>query len=183
MTQTIIPNYVAGTWSLDPAHTEIGFVVRHMMVSKVRGRFEKYNATIVTAPNPTESYVEVEVDLSSITTGNDQRDAHLRSSDFFDVETSPAMTFRSTAIRPNGEDFLVDGDLTIRGVTRPITLNVEVGGFGPDAYGGIRSGFSATAEINRRDFGVNWNAAIEGGGVVVSDKVTITIEAEAVLDR
>jgi len=183
MTQTIIPNYVAGTWSLDPAHTEIGFVVRHMMVSKVRGRFEKYNATIVTAPNPTESYVEVEVDLSSITTGNDQRDAHLRSSDFFDVETSPAMTFRSTAIRPNGEDFLIDGDLTIRGVTRPITLNVEVGGFGPDAYGGIRSGFSATAEINRRDFGVNWNAAIEGGGVVVSDKVTITIEAEAVLDR
>ena len=183
MTQTIIPNYVAGTWSLDPAHTEIGFVVRHMMVSKVRGRFEKYNATIVTAPNPTESYVEVEVDLSSITTGNDQRDAHLRSSDFFDVETSPAMTFRSTAVRPNGEDFLVDGDLTIRGVTRPITLNVEVGGFGPDAYGGIRSGFSATAEINRRDFGVNWNAAIEGGGVVVSDKVIITIEAEAVLDR
>jgi polyisoprenoid-binding protein YceI len=174
---------VAGTWSLDPAHTEIGFVVRHMMVSKVRGRFEKHNATIVTASNPTESYVEVEVDLSSITTGNDQRDAHLRSSDFFDVETSPAMTFRSTAIRPNGEDFLVDGDLTIRGVTRPITLKVEVGGFGPDAYGGIRSGFSATAEINRRDFGVNWNAAIEGGGVVVSDKVTITIEAEAVLDR
>ena len=183
MTQTIIPNYVAGTWSLDPAHTEIGFVVRHMMVSKVRGRFEKYNATIVTAPNPTESHVEVEVDLSSITTGNDQRDAHLRSSDFFDVETSPAMTFRSTAVRPDGEDFLVDGDLTIRGVTRPITLTVEVGGFGPDAYGGIRSGFSATAEINRRDFGVNWNAAIEGGGVVVSDKVTITIEAEAVLDR
>jgi len=183
MTQTIIPNYVAGTWSLDPAHTEIGFVVRHMMVSKVRGHFEKYNATIVTAPNPTESHVEVEVDLSSITTGNDQRDAHLRSSDFFDVETSPAMTFRSTAVRPDGEDFLVDGDLTIRGVTRPITLTVEVGGFGPDAYGGIRSGFSATAEINRRDFGVNWNAAIEGGGVVVSDKVTITIEAEAVLDR
>ena len=183
MTQTIIPNYVAGTWSLDPAHTEIGFIVRHMMVSKVRGRFEKYNATIVSAPNPTESYVEVEVDLSSITTGNDQRDAHLRSSDFFDVETSPAMTFRSSAIRPDGEDFLVDGDLSIRGVTRPITLKVEVGGFGPDAYGGIRSGFSATAEINRRDFGVNWNAAIEGGGVVVSDKVTITIEAEAVLDR
>ena len=183
MTQTIIPNYVAGTWSLDPAHTEIGFVVRHMMVSKVRGRFEKYNATIVTAPNPTDSYAEVEVDLSSITTGNDQRDAHLRSSDFFDVESSPTMTFRSTAVRPNGEDYLVDGDLTIRGVTRPITLKVEVGGFGPDAYGGVRSGFSATAEINRRDFGVNWNAAIEGGGVVVSDKVPVTIEAEAVLDR
>jgi polyisoprenoid-binding protein YceI len=183
MTAPSIPHYVAGRWSLDPAHTEIGFVVRHMMVSKVRGHFEKYDATIVTAPNPTDSYVEVEVDLSSIITGNDQRDAHLRSSDFFDVETGPTMTFTSTAIRADGEDFLVDGDLTIRGVTRPITLKVEIGGFGPDPYGGVRSGFSATAEINRRDFGVNWNAAIEGGGVVVSDKVTINIEAEAVLDR
>jgi polyisoprenoid-binding protein YceI len=182
MTSTSIPNYVAGTWSLDPAHTNIGFVVRHLMVSKVRGHFEKYNATIVTAPNPADSHAEVEVDLSSIVTGNDQRDGHLRSSDFFDVETSPTMTFRSTGIRADGEDFLVDGDLTIRGVTKPITLKVEIGGFGPDNYGGTRSGFSATAEINRHDFGVSWNAAIEGGGVVVSDKVTINIEAEAILD-
>jgi polyisoprenoid-binding protein YceI len=182
MTSTSIPNYVAGTWSLDPAHTNIGFVVRHLMVSKVRGHFEKYNATIVTASNPTDSHAEVEVDLSSIVTGNDQRDGHLRSSDFFDVETSPTMTFRSTGIHPAGEDFLVDGDLTIRGVTKPITLKVEVGGFGPDNYGGTRCGFSATAEINRHDFGVSWNAAIEGGGVVVSDKVTINIEAEAILD-
>jgi polyisoprenoid-binding protein YceI len=182
MTATKVPNYVAGTWSLDPAHTEIGFTVRHMMVSKVRGHFEKYHATIVTAPNPSESHVEVEVDLSSITTGNDQRDAHLRSSDFFDVETSPTMSFQSTRIRSLGEDYLLDGNLTIRDVTRPLTLKVEVGGFGPDPYGGTRAGFSATGEINRREFGVNWNAAIEGGGVVVSDKVTITIEAEAVLD-
>lgn len=183
MTQTAIPNYVAGTWTLDLAHTQIGFVVRHMMVSKVRGHFEKFSGTITTAANPVDSTAEVEVDLSTITTGNDQRDGHLRSSDFFDVDNHPRMTFRSIGIRSDGEDFLVDGDLTIRGVTRPITLKVEVGGFGPDNYGGTRCGFSATAEINRRDYGVNWNAAIEGGGVVVSDKVTITIEAEAVLDK
>jgi polyisoprenoid-binding protein YceI len=182
MSETSIPNYVAGTWSVDPAHTEIGFVVRHMMVSKVRGHFEKYTATITTAPDPADSTAEVEVDLSSITTGNEQRDNHLRSSDFFDVATSPTMTFRSTGIKPDGDDFLLDGDLTIRGITRPLTLKVEVGGFGPDNYGGTRCGFSATGEINRRDFGVNWNAAIEGGGVVVSEKVTITIEAEAVLN-
>jgi polyisoprenoid-binding protein YceI len=183
MTQTAIPNYVAGTWSLDPVHTQIGFVVRHMMVSKVRGHFETYTGTITTADQPTDSSAEVEVDLSSITTGNDQRDGHLRSSDFFDVDNHPKMTFRSTGITTDGEDFLVDGDLTIRGVTRPITLKVELGGFGPDNYGGTRCGFSATTEINRRDFGVNWNAAIEGGGVVVSDKVTINIEAEAILDK
>jgi polyisoprenoid-binding protein YceI len=178
-----IPGYVAGTWSLDPVHTEIGFVARHMMVSKVRGHFEKYTASITTTPNPLESHAEAEIDLSSITTGNDQRDGHLRSSDFFDVETSPKMTFRSTGIRPDGEDFLVDGELTIRGITKPITLKVEIGGFSPDPYGGTRAGFSATTEINRRDFGVNWNAAIEGGGVVVGDKVVINIEAEAVLDQ
>jgi polyisoprenoid-binding protein YceI len=178
-----IPGYVAGTWTLDPAHSEIGFVVRHMMVSKVRGKFDKYTGSITTAPNPLDSHAEAEIDMSSINTGIEQRDNHLRSSDFFDIETQPKMTFRSTGIRPDGDDFLVDGDLTIRGVTKPITLKVEVGGFGPDPYGGTRAGFSATTEINRRDFGVNWNAAIEGGGVVVADKLTINIEAEAVLQK
>jgi polyisoprenoid-binding protein YceI len=181
-TAITIPAYVAGTWTIDPTHTEIGFVARHMMVSKVRGRFDNYTASLTTAQNPLDSHAEAEIDLSSITTGNDQRDDHLRSSDFFDVETSPKMTFRSTAIRPDGDNFLVDGELTIREVTKPITLTVELGGFGPDAYGGTRAGFTATTVINRRDFGVNWNAAIEGGGVVVSDKITIHIEAEAVLD-
>jgi polyisoprenoid-binding protein YceI len=178
-----IPGYLTGTWSLDQAHTEIGFVARHLMVSKVRGQFEKYTASITTAENPLDSHAEAEIDLSSITTGNDQRDNHLRSSDFFDVETSPKMTFRSTGIRPNGDDFLVDGELTIRGVTKPITLDVEIGGFGADPWGGTRVGLSATAVINRHDFGVSWNAAIEGGGVVVGDKITINIEAEAVLDN
>jgi polyisoprenoid-binding protein YceI len=183
MTTVSIPGYLAGTWNLDPAHTEIGFAARHMMVSKVRGKFEKYTGTITTAANPLESHAEAEIDLSSITTGNDQRDGHLRGSDFFDVDTHPSMTFRSTGVRPDGDDFQVDGELTIRGITKPITLKVELGGFGPDPYGGVRAGFTAQAVINRSDFGVNWNAAIEGGGVVISDKITIHIEAEAVLEN
>ena len=183
MTTVSIPGYLAGTWNLDPTHTEIGFVARHMMVSKVRGKFEKYTGSITTATNPLDSHAEAEIDLSSITTGNDQRDGHLRSSDFFDVDAHPKMTFRSTGVRPDGEDFLVDGELTIREITKPVTLKVELGGFGPDPYGGTRAGFTATAVINRSDFGVSWNAAIEGGGVVVGDKVTIHIEAEAVLEN
>ncbi len=182
-TDVSIPGYVAGTWNLDQAHSEVGFVARHLMVSKVRGKFEKYTATITTAANPLDSRVEAEIDLSSITTGNDQRDGHLRSSDFFDVDTHPTMTFRSTGVRADGEDYLIDGDLTIRDITKPVTLKVELGGFGPDPYGGTRAGFSATTDINRSDFGISWNAALEGGGVVISDKITIHIEAEAVLEN
>jgi polyisoprenoid-binding protein YceI len=182
-TELRIPGYVAGSWKIDPVHTEIGFSVRHMMVSKVRGKFTSYTAGLTTSHNPLESHAEAEIDLSSITTGIEQRDNHLRSSDFFDVETSPKMTFVSTGIRPNGDDFLVDGELTIRGITKPITLTVEIGGFGPDPYGGYRAGFSARTEINRRDWGVNWNSAIEGGGVVVSDKVTLLLEVEAILQK
>ncbi|WP_347354956.1 YceI family protein [Intrasporangium sp.] len=182
MTSTIA-GYRAGVWRLDPAHSEIGFVARHMMVSKVRGRFTGYTATITTAENLTDSHVEVQVDLSSITTGIEARDNHLRSSDFFNVATSPTMTFRSTAIRPDGDDWAMDGELSIRGVTRPVTLAVEIGGFTPDPAGGTRAGFSAAGQINRHDFGVNWNAALEGGGVVVGDKVAIAIEAEAILDE
>lgn len=183
MTTTAIPNYVVGTWAIDPVHTEIGFVARHLMVTKVRGKFEKYTATIVTAENPLDSHFEVEVDLSSITTGNDMRDGHLRSADFFDAENSPKMTFRSTAIRPAGDDYEVDGELTIRGVTKPVTLKAELGGFGPGMQGETRLGISLTGVINRHDFGVSWNTVLEGGGVAVSDKVTIAIEAEAILDQ
>jgi polyisoprenoid-binding protein YceI len=183
MTAVAIPGYVTGTWTLDPAHTEIGFSVRHMMVSKVRGRFDKFSGTITTATNPLESHAEAEIDLASIDTGNDQRDAHLRSNDFFDTDTHTKMTFRSTGISPHGDDFVVDGELTIRGITKRVTLNVELGGISPDPWGGTRLGLTATGVINRHDFGVNWNAAVEGGGVVVGDKVTITIEAEATLDQ
>jgi polyisoprenoid-binding protein YceI len=181
MTTTTVPGYRVGTWVIDPVHSELGFTVRHMMVSKVRGKFERFEGRIVTAENPLESSATATADMSSITTGNDQRDAHLRSEDFFAADTHPQLSYRSTAIRPHGDHFLVDGELTIRGITRPITLTVEVNGFGPDPYGGTRAGFSARGELNRRDFGVSWNAAIEGGGVVVSDTVQLTIEVEAVL--
>jgi polyisoprenoid-binding protein YceI len=185
MTETAveIPGYVAGTWTVDPVHSEVSFVVRHMMVSKVRGRFDTFEGHVTTAPGPLQSSVTATVDLTSINTGTQQRDDHIRSADFFDVENHPTMTFRSTGIRPDGDDFLLDGELSIRGVTRPVTFRLEVNGFGPDAYGGTRAGFSATGEINRNDFGVSYNGPIPGGGVAVSEKVTITLEIEAVLDK
>jgi polyisoprenoid-binding protein YceI len=178
-----IPGYVAGTWAIDPVHSEVSFVVRHMMVSKVRGRFDTFEGTIVTAEDPLASSVTASVDLSSINTGQEQRDAHIRSADFFEVEKHTHMTFASTGIRVDGDHFLLDGDLTLKGVTKPVTFKLEVNGFGPDAYGGSRAGFSATTEINRHDFGVSFNGPIPGvpGGVAVSDKVTITLEAEGVL--
>ena len=178
---TVIPGYSAGTWTIDPVHSEVGFSVRHMMVSKVRGRFTKFSGELVTAENPLASSVTAEIDLASIETGADQRDAHLRSPDFFDTENHPLMTYRSTGIRADGDDYIVDGELTLKGVTRNVPLALELNGFGPDAYGGTRAGFTATAEINRQDFGVSWNAAMEAGGVVVSDKVAIHLEIEAVL--
>jgi polyisoprenoid-binding protein YceI len=178
-----IPGYVAGTWAIDPVHSEVSFTVRHMMVSKVRGRFDKFEGTIVTAEDPLESTVTATVDVSSINTGQEQRDAHIRSADFFEAQTHPTMTFTTTGVRADGADFLLDGDLTIRGVTKPVTFKLEVSGFGPDAYGGTRAGFSATTEINRHEFGVSFNGPIPGvpGGVAVSDKVTINLEAEGVL--
>jgi polyisoprenoid-binding protein YceI len=180
-TLTVIPGYTAGTWTIDPVHSEVGFTVRHMMVSKVRGRFTAFSGEIVTGADPLESSVSAEIALHSIVTGQEQRDAHIRSADFFDVENHPTMTYRSTGLRQGGDGYIVDGQLTLKGVTKDIPLALELNGFGPDAYGGTRAGFTATAEINRRDFGVNWNGAIEGGGVVVSDKVTIQLEIEAVL--
>jgi polyisoprenoid-binding protein YceI len=178
-----IPGYVVGTWAIDPVHSEVSFTVRHMMVSKVRGRFDTFEGTIVTAEDPLASVVTASVELSSINTGQEQRDAHIRSADFFEVEKHTHMTFVSTGIRPDGSDFLLDGDLTLKGVTKPVTFKLEISGFGPDAYGGTRAGFSASTEINRTDFGVNFNGPIPGvpGGVAVSEKVTITLEIEGVL--
>jgi polyisoprenoid-binding protein YceI len=178
---TDIPGYTPGTWTIDPVHSEVGFTVRHMMVSKVRGKFTSFSGEIVTGTDPQDSSVTADIELSSITTGNEQRDGHIRSADFFEVEKYPVMSYRSTGIRRQGSDYVLDGKLTLKGVTRDVPLTLELNGFGPDAYGGTRAGFSATAEISRGDFGVNWNAAIEGGGVVVSDKVTIQLEIEAVL--
>ncbi|HEX6452820.1 MAG TPA: YceI family protein, partial [Trebonia sp.] len=134
---TEIPGYVAGTWDIDAVHSEVAFTVRHMMVSKVRGRFDKFEGKIVTGEKPEDSTVTASVDLSSINTNQEQRDAHIRSADFFEVETYPTMTFASTGIRNvGGDEFLLDGNLTIKGVTRPVTFEAELNGIGPDAYGG-----------------------------------------------
>jgi polyisoprenoid-binding protein YceI len=184
MTATVletIPGYLAGTWAIDPVHSDVGFTVRHMMVSKVRGRFGRFEGQLVTGEDRLDSSVTASIDLTSIDTNNPQRDAHIRSADFFDVENYPTMTYRSTGVRYDDDDLVVDGELTLKGVTRQVPLRLEVNGFGPDAYGGTRAGFTATAEINRRDFGVNFNAALETGGAVVADKVTIHLEIEAVL--
>jgi polyisoprenoid-binding protein YceI len=178
-----IPGYVAGTWAIDPVHSEVSFVVRHMMVSKVRGRFDKFEGTIVTAEDPLASTVTASVDLDSINTGQEQRDAHIRSADFFEVEKYPEMTFVSTAIKGGEEGFILEGDLTLKGITKTVAFNLEVNGIGPDAYGGTRIGFSAETQIGRSEFGVNFNGPIPGvpGGVAVSEKVTINLEIEGVL--
>jgi len=178
-----IPGYVAGTWDIDPVHSEVSFVVRHMVVSKVRGRFDRFEGTIVTAPDPLESSVEATIDAGSINTNQEQRDAHIRSADFLDGDNHPEITFRSSVVRPAGDNYLVDGELTIRGVTKPVTLELEVNGFTPDPYGGTRAGFTATTEINRQDFEVSYNGPIPGAdnAMVLSDKVTLNIEVEAVL--
>jgi polyisoprenoid-binding protein YceI len=176
-----IPGYVPGTWQIDAAHSDVSFRVRHLMVSKVRGRFGQFAGTIVTAPDPLQSSAEVSIDLASIDTGEDKRDEHLRSPDFFETAKYPTMTYRTTGVRAEGDHFVFDGELTLKGVTRPVALEVELGGIGPDAWGGTRLGFSATAEINRKDFGVDFDARIADGGLVVADKVEIVLEIEAVL--
>jgi polyisoprenoid-binding protein YceI len=179
-TETAIPGYEAATWNIDPVHSEVGFSVRHMMVSKVRGRFTNFSGQLVTAEDPAQSSVTAEIDLKSINTGNEQRDEHIRSADFFEVEKYPTMTYQSTGIRVEDGEYVLDGDLTLKGVTKNVPLHLELNGFGPDPYGGVRAGFTATGELNRGDFNVSFNAPMANGGVVVSDKITLHLEIEAV---
>ncbi|HEX4530403.1 MAG TPA: YceI family protein [Acidimicrobiia bacterium] len=178
-----ITGYIPGTWAIDTAHSEIGFSVRHLMVSKVKGAFRDFSGTFVTAENPFDSSVEASVVLSSVDTGNADRDAHLRSADFFDTEQHTLLTYRSTGIRYDDEEgFVVDGELTLRGVTKQVPLQLEIHGFQQATpFGDTRTGFTATGEIDRRDFGVSFNMALEGGGVGLGNKVQITLEIEAVL--
>ncbi|GAA1831963.1 YceI family protein [Pseudonocardia ailaonensis] len=180
-TATQIPGYVVGTWDIDQAHSDVSFSVRHMMVSKVKGRIAQFGGTLTTAENFADSVVTATLDASSIDTNNAQRDGHIKSADFFEVEKHPEWTFASTGIAADGDDFTLHGDLTIKGVTKPVSLALEVGGFGPDAWGGTRAGFTATTTINRSDFGVDIAMPLDGGGVVVSEKVALTLEIEAVL--
>jgi polyisoprenoid-binding protein YceI len=181
MSTTTVPGLSTGTWTIDPAHSEVSFTVRHLMVSKVRGTFKSFEGTIVVAEDPLASKVEASIDVTSINTNEENRDTHLRSGDFFEAETHPKMTFVSTAVQPKGSDYLVTGDLTIKGVTKSVVLELEFNGVSPDPWGGQRAGFSASTEINRSDFGISISMPLDGGGVVVGEKVKINLEIEAVL--
>jgi polyisoprenoid-binding protein YceI len=170
-----------GVYDIDASHTELGFAVRHMAVSKVRGRFSTFEGTIEIGENPADSKVSVTIDAGSVDTRDETRDQHLRTNDFFDVENHPTWKFVTTAIKPVGPtEFKVEGDLTIRGVTRPVTLDANLEGVVTDPYGNHRVGFSARTSINRDDFDVSFGAVMEAGGLVVAKKVDIEIELEAV---
>jgi len=177
----VIPDYIAGTWDIDAAHSHVGFVARHVMVSKIRGSFTKVEGQITTADNPLESSATATIEMDSLSTGNVTRDEDVKGENFLDVANHPTMSYRSTGIRPDGDGFLVDGELTIKGTTHPVELSVEINGFGPDPYGGTRVGISATGEINRTDYGITANLVLPTGGVMVSEKIQLTIEIEAIL--
>lgn len=175
------PNYVSGTWKLDPTHSKVGFSVKHLMISKVRGTFDVVDATVVTAENPADTTVEATVDVSSVNTGQADRDNHLRTNDFFKVDEFPTMTFRSTSYEVDGDDVTIEGELTLRGVTKPVTLKGEFGGVIVDGYGQTKAALEATTVINRMDFGVNWNAALEAGGFTLGEKVTVELDLQFTL--
>lgn len=169
-----------GTWNIDEAHTSVGFTARHLMITKVRGRFSNVSGAVTIAEDPLSSSAEVSIDLASVDTGDSGRDEHLRSPDFFDVANNPTMTYRSTSVRADGDEFVLVGDLSIKGVTRPVELTVEFDGTSPDPWGGTRAGFTADGEINRKDWGLEWNVALESGGVLVSDKIKLHLDVELV---
>jgi polyisoprenoid-binding protein YceI len=175
-----IPGLVAGTYALDTNHSEIGFTVRHLM-TKVRGTFKEYAGEIVVKDTLEESTANVTVELSSVDTRSEQRDGHLRSGDFFDVEKSPKMTFASTELRPNGDNYVLAGDLSIKDVTKAIELEVEFLGVEQNAYGQTIIGFEATASISRKDWGIDFNVPLEGGKLLVGDKVDIHLDVQAAL--
>jgi polyisoprenoid-binding protein YceI len=177
------PDYTAGTWKLDPNHSEVSFWVKHLKISKVRGTFETVDATIVTAPDPKDSTISAVIDVASVNTGQKDRDNHLRTSDFFLAEEHPQLTFVSTQINTDGDDFSVDGNLTLRGVTKPVTFSGEFNGVATDEYGQTKAGATASTKINRHDFGVSWNAALEAGGFTLGDDVTINLELQVVLQK
>jgi polyisoprenoid-binding protein YceI len=168
-----------GTWAIDPVHSSIEFSVRHLMVSKVRGAFETFSGTITIAPVSTAA-VTAEIDVTSLSTGNEQRDKHVKSADFFDAQRYPVASFTSTSVRPNGEAYLLDGNLTLKGVTRPVTLDLEFNGVSAGQGYGEVSGYEASVVLNRKDFGIDIDLPMQTGGAVVGDKVTVTFAIEAV---
>jgi polyisoprenoid-binding protein YceI len=173
---------LTGTYTLDPVHSRLGFVARHAMVTKVRGSFTEVEGKgFFDAADPSRSWLEVTIQAASIDTGNETRDAHLRSNDFFDMENHPEIRFVSTGVEQlDGSSYRVTGDLTIKGVTRPISIDLEYSGSAVDPYGNTRIGLEGSTAVNRRDWGINWNAALDAGGVLVSEKVTLELDISAV---
>lgn len=169
-----------GTWTLEDQHTKLGFMAKHLMVTKVRGHFDEYEGTVEIADQVADSKIEVTIDAASINTGATDRDQHLRSEDFLDVENHPKLKFVSTEITRDGDDYEITGDLTIRDVTKPITLRASYEGTVTDPWGNDRIGFSATADMNREEWGLTWNAALEGGGWLVSKDVVLEIEGQLI---
>ncbi|MEO6713800.1 MAG: YceI family protein [Mycobacteriales bacterium] len=182
MTTATTTSELTGAWTLDPAHTRLGFSARHAMVTTVRGHFGDVSGVLqLDGDNPEKSTAEVTIQTASISTGQADRDGHLRGADFFDAQTWPVITFKSTSARANGDDdFVLTGDLTVRDVTRPVQLKVSYLGAATDPFGNKRAGFEGTTEISRKDFGLTWNVALETGGLLVSDKVKITVDVSAI---
>ena len=180
-TTTALPTeLVAGTWTIDASHSEAGFSVRHAGISKVRGTVAITEGTVVVGDDLTVTSVAATLDPSTISTGDAGRDGHLKSADFFDVEQFAAWTFASTSVRADGSDYVIVGDLTIHGVTKSVELETEFNGTAVDPYNNLRAGFAASTTISRKEFGLTWNAALEAGGVLVSDKVVISIDIAAI---
>ena len=182
MSVTTLPTNLTGSYTIDPAHSRMGFIARHAMVTRVRGSFNEFTGTgFFNAEDPAESWAKLTIKAASIDTRNADRDAHLRSNDFFDMEKYPEITFTSTRIEQvDAENFRVTGDLTIKGVTRPVTIDVVYTGAAVDPFGNQRIGFEGSTTVNRKDWGVNWNAALEAGGVLVSENVTLELEVSAI---
>jgi polyisoprenoid-binding protein YceI len=175
----VIP--VAGVYEIDAPHTSVEFIGRHLMITKVRGRFSGVRGQITIAEDPKDSHVEVEIDAASVSTGNDDRDAHLKSGDFFDIEHYPTITFTSTGVKPlRDKSWEIAGDLTVHGTTKPVTLHVDFDGGGASPMGDERIGFSAATEVNRDDFGLTWNVALETGGILVGKSARIELAVQAI---
>lgn len=182
MTTTTDLSNITGTWTIDATHTTIGFTARHAMIAKVHGRFAEFEGSLVLdGATPANSSTTLTIQAASINTGNADRDGHLISADFLDAEQFPTVTFASTSVtHSGGNDFVLAGDLTVHGVTKPVEIKVELSGVGSDPWGNTRIGLEGSTEVSRKDYGLTWNAAIEGGGILVSDHIKITLDVQAI---
>ncbi len=180
-TLTLVPADLTGEYTIDTTHSRIGFVARHAMVTKVRGAFGEWQGTAhIDTANPADSWVRLTINAASVATGSADRDGHLKSGDFFDVENHPELTFVSTAVGRDGDEWTITGDLTIKDVTRPVTIEFEEGGSAKDPFGNLRVGFEGDTTVNRKDWGLTWNAPLEAGGILVSEKIKLEFDISAI---